>query len=115
MKYGYIRDARNNEDHLQNQRESLHRFNLDKIIREPRGIALGEGFQTLLDLLQPGDELYIDHVSRISRDQSKFLEILDVLIEKDITLYERGNLVAKEYMKKWLLKYEDHKEDEEDN
>lgn len=103
MKYGYIRDARNNETRLQEQKERLHKFNLDKLIIEPNGKDFGEGFRALLENLKPGDELHVVHVGRITRSKYKFLEVLNILIEKDIVLYEADNIVDKKHLQMFLL------------
>lgn len=103
MKYGYIREARNDEAHLEKQKEILDKLNLDSITREPYGKSLDVGFQTLLSKLQPGDELHVVEISRITRKKHKFVEVMDILNDKDVALYAGGKRVTMDFLTKLIL------------
>ena len=89
MKFGYIRDARQDENRIYEQSKILLPYNLDKIIIE----RTGDDLDTLLQSLQPGDELHVVKLDRLSRSVDKLQSIINMLDSKNIKLYEKGLLM----------------------
>ena len=90
MKYGYIRDARQDENRIYEQKTILLPYNLDKIIVE----RTGDDLDTLLQSLQPGDELHVVKVDRLTRSVNKLQSIREILKSKNVNLYESNNLIS---------------------
>lgn len=88
MKYGYVRS--NLMQSLRVQVNLLKKENLDEIIIDRTGEKLSE----LIDSLKPGDSLHVISPDRISRNTSLFVKIAERLINNDIKLYIRGNLIG---------------------
>jgi hypothetical protein len=78
------------------------KYGLDSITRESNGKGFKVGFETLLNRLQPGDELHVIDISRITRNETEMLKIIDKLIDKKIRLYENGKLVNLSILKVWI-------------
>lgn len=89
MKFGYIRDARQDENQIYEQSKILLPYNLDKIIIE----RTGDDLDTLLQSLQPGDELHVVDIDRLTRSANKLQSILNMLESNNIKLYENGELI----------------------
>ena len=90
MKFGYIRDARQDENQIYEQSKILLPYNLDKIIIE----RTGDDLDTLLQSLQPGDELHVVDIDRLTRSVNKLQSILEILKSKNVNLYESNNLIS---------------------
>lgn len=86
MKVGYIRDARQDESRIYEQKKILSHYNLDKIIVE----RTGDDLDTLLQSLQPGDELHVVSIDRLTRSVSKLQTITNDLNDKNVIIYEKG-------------------------
>lgn len=89
MKYGYVRDARQDENRIYEQKEILKSYNIDKIIVE----RTGDDLDTLLQSLQPGDELHVVKVDRLTRSLIALESILTTLKSKNINLYESNKCI----------------------
>lgn len=89
MKYGYIRDARNYIYSINKQTKILKSYNLDEIIVE----RTGDDLKTLLKSLQPGDELHVVNVDRLTRSVNEFITIFSDLTIKNVKLYQNGVLI----------------------
>ena len=89
MKFGYIRDARQDENRIYEQSKILLPYNLDKIIIE----RTGDDLDTLLQSLQPGDELHVVKVDRLTRSVNKLQSIVNMLESNNIKLYENGEVI----------------------
>lgn len=89
MKYGYIRDARNYIYSINKQTKILKSYNLDEIIVE----RTGNDLKTLLESLQPGDELHVVNVDRLTRSVNEFITIFSDLTIKNVKLYQNGVLI----------------------
>ena len=90
MKYGYIRDARQDENRIYEQAKILLPYNLDTIIIE----RTGDDLDTLLQSLQPGDELHVVGIDRLTRSANKLYSIIDLLDSNNIKLYENGEVIT---------------------
>lgn len=80
MRYGYVRA--NSEEHKTAQINFLQ-DKVDKIIIE----EAGEELNKLLDILQPNDTLYVYDMDRLTRRIGRAIEIINILIDKNIELY----------------------------
>ena len=86
MRYGYIRSKKQSEYSLERQRNALKQYDLAEVIEEKSGNDL----DNLLDILQAGDELYVESVERLTRSTIKLIGITKLVREKGIKLYVGG-------------------------
>lgn len=83
MKYGYVRSATQDKEHINLQIERLKRFDIDEFVIEESGHDL----ENLLEKLQAGDRLYVTTIDRLSRNANTCLDIATDLLAKNITVY----------------------------
>ena len=89
MRYGYIRSATHDQDSINKQLEILKSYNLDEIVIE----LTGDDLKTLLQSLQPGDELHVVKLDRVTRSVNELISIIDMLESNNITLYQNGEVI----------------------
>ena len=86
MRYGYIRSATHDQDSINKQLEILKSYNLDEIFIE----LTGKDLKTLLNALQPGDELHVVNIERLTRSANELRTIINMLKSNKIKLYVKG-------------------------
>lgn len=87
MKVGYIRVS-TIEQNEGRQLETLKQYNVERLFMDK---VSGKDtnrpqFQTMMDFLREGDELYISEFSRLSRSTKDLLETIETLHNKGVTV-----------------------------
>lgn len=85
MHYGYLRDSKQNKEHLNRQIKEIGP--VDVLVIEEHG---EKDFLNLLKDLKVGDSLSLSDGSRFPHSHSLYKETALVLLEKDINLYLKG-------------------------
>lgn len=87
MKIGYMRVSTEEQNEAR-QREALKNFDIDRwFVDKLSGKNTDRPqFQTMMEFVREGDELYISELSRLSRSLRDLLDTMDVLEKKKVKL-----------------------------
>ena len=93
MKYGYVRDSLNKEKNIEKQKnilkEKMNTLEEENIIVENNG----EELEKLLKRLKDGDVLFVTSIDRLGKGPGNISKVIDILIDKNITLYANETIV----------------------
>ncbi len=85
MKYGYMRVSTQNSQEFTRQEYALHDCNLDRIFEEKisgtKKACGREEFNKMLELLQCGDEVYFESMSRMARSMQDLIDTTNLIVK----------------------------------
>ena len=86
MKYGYVRNTKQDEEIINKEKEELSKYNLDEIIVESDNLT---DFYNLIEIMKTGDSVYIYSLN-IFRDILDIKKVMKIAKEKGLDIYEKG-------------------------
>ncbi|MBR2388247.1 MAG: recombinase family protein [Clostridia bacterium] len=85
MKYGYMRVSTQDKQEFTRQEFVLKDYNLDRIFEEKisgtKKASGREAFGELLEVLQKGDEIYFESMSRMARSMQDLIDTTNMLVK----------------------------------
>ncbi len=85
MKYGYMRVSTQNSQEFTRQEYALHDCNLDRIFEEKisgtKKACGREEVNKMLELLQCGDEVYFESLSRMARSMQDLIDTTNLIVK----------------------------------
>lgn len=85
MKYGYMRVSTTDKQEFTRQEFILKDYNLDKVFEEKisgtKKACGREEFNKLLDVLQKGDEVYFESMSRMARSMQDLIDTTNFIVK----------------------------------
>jgi DNA invertase Pin-like site-specific DNA recombinase len=85
MKYGYMRVSTQDKQEFTRQEFVLKDYNLDRIFEEKisgtKKASGREAFGELLEVLQKGDEVYFESMSRMARSMQDLIDTTNMLVK----------------------------------
>lgn len=86
MKYGYARVSTQDKQEFTRQEYTLQEHGLDRIFEEKisgtKRACGREAFNQMLELLQDGDEVYFESMSRMARSMQDLIDTTNLLVKK---------------------------------
>lgn len=86
MKYGYMRVSTQDKQEFTRQEYALHDCNLDLIFEEKISGAKKacgrEEFNKMLELIQAGDEIYFESMSRMARSMQDLIDTTNLIVKE---------------------------------
>lgn len=86
MKYGYMRVSTQDKQEFTRQEYALHDCNLDRIFEEKisgtKKASCREEFNKMLELLQCGDEVYFESMSRMARSMQDLIDTTNLIVKE---------------------------------